>query len=119
MARGWEQSCKNPLSIWMWEKDIEGKHFTLNESTAVQMQNALDEQDVNTFEGQARCIMECINNETEIEHWLFNQDFFIDEEASETGEPLPDEVISQYLKDAGASEKQINKVMKIAHKEDA
>lgn len=35
---GWEMSCQNALSLWFWEKTINGKHFTLTTPLALKME---------------------------------------------------------------------------------
>jgi hypothetical protein len=87
------------------------------------------EAEFNIYVEQAKIIVQTFTNpetafrgnnnvEEGLIHWLFEQDFFIDEKASETGECLPDELISHYLADAGANNNQIDQVLKIAHMED-
>jgi hypothetical protein len=39
---GWKNSCGNPMHIWLWEKEIDGKQFTLPRSLAREMQERLD-----------------------------------------------------------------------------
>lgn len=42
-ANGWDYSCRNPMAIWLWEKEINGERFTLPQKTAYEMQCALDD----------------------------------------------------------------------------
>jgi len=67
------------------------------------------------YESQAKVLLECVSNWEALIHWLFAQDFFIDDD----GVPLPDELIADYMRDAGATPKQIKRILKACHSEDA
>jgi hypothetical protein len=36
--QGWETSCENPMSIWLWFKTIDGKEYRLPENVAYDME---------------------------------------------------------------------------------
>ena len=47
VQEGWEYKCDNILARWFWEKEIEGKHFTLSKKDALTMQMALEDIEQN------------------------------------------------------------------------
>jgi|GEM_PF-5302915 len=67
-----------------------------------------------TYSEEAEILMKCIGDNEALNHWLFEMDFFV----QESGEPLPDAIIADYLIEAGASNQAIDKILKIAHSED-
>jgi len=48
---GWEFSCDNPGSVWLWSRTIDGKVFRCSEGTAIGIEDDLnpspDEDDSN------------------------------------------------------------------------
>lgn len=40
---GWSYKCNNPCSFWLWEKEINGRLYVVNESTAFDFQNHEDQ----------------------------------------------------------------------------
>ena len=43
-ASGWQQTCSNPGSYWMWQKDWDGKTFLVNTATAANIQSIWDSE---------------------------------------------------------------------------
>lgn len=41
-GRGWEYSCENPSSIWLWIKTIDGVRFAVSPGVAIDFQDELD-----------------------------------------------------------------------------
>lgn len=40
--RGWVMTCANPGSLWLWEKDINGKMFVCNRDVAVHIARTME-----------------------------------------------------------------------------
>lgn len=42
LENGWEMNTDNPISVWMWEKEIDGKTYHVDRKMAVKFQSKLD-----------------------------------------------------------------------------
>jgi hypothetical protein len=78
-----------------------------------------DYYDPNTYEGQANILLECIDNDEKLSHWIWEQDFFEKEGYDDNGNSLylNDEEIANYLTKAGHNSSQIDKILNIIHME--
>jgi hypothetical protein len=43
-AAGWKHTSSTPGSYWMWEKEMEGKTYLVDQATAVRIQENLDRE---------------------------------------------------------------------------
>ncbi len=41
-SSGWKTTCKTPGSYWMWEKEVEGRHYLVDRDTAIRIQNIVE-----------------------------------------------------------------------------
>lgn len=116
--REWSYKSNHPhipfFSQWMWSKDINGQTYVVSESQAIHIQEQCDAEDVNTFLGQAYCLLRDIENKEALTHWLWEQDFFIN---LLTNQPLSDANIARYMEYVGANKKEIRTILEIVHRE--
>jgi hypothetical protein len=48
--RGWQRTCGGPGSLWLYEKEIDGKRWTGGTGLAICMQEAIDYKEPHRFE---------------------------------------------------------------------
>ena len=74
--------------------------------------------DPNIPSGQASILLADIDSEQALVHWLWDQDFFVDENVGECGECFSDELAAHYLIEAGADNNQVDRILKVMHSND-
>jgi hypothetical protein len=43
---GWSETCDNPGTLWLWEKEIGGRVYRVSQQTAIRLESAIQEEPV-------------------------------------------------------------------------
>lgn len=94
-------------AAFSWQREIQDHFDTMVENAVYDFR----------YHRQAKHLLNCVDNENELVHCLWNQDYFTFESSEGECEPLLKFRMENYLEKAGGTEEQIKKILSVVDRE--